>query len=130
MRYFTYKRFKGGGIDGAFNLKFGTIVTERDGFIHAPDGRRVCAVTSENGWEHFRPDTTEGSYRQDLLERIYSYYGSPESAVHAEDFSPERWEGSQNLYWKNLLRTRPTAELISYYKERLGEPLAKEARYV
>ena len=61
MDYITYKRYKGSGIGGYFNLRHGTKVTENGGFLHAPDGRGICAVTSEDGWEHFRPDTPEGT---------------------------------------------------------------------
>lgn len=64
MEYVVYRRFKAEGIDGAFNLRYGTTVTERDGFLFAADGRKICAATSENGWEHFRPNTPEGAYRQ------------------------------------------------------------------
>ena len=55
MEYIGYKRFKTAGIDGAFNLRYGTTVAERDGFLFAADGRKICAATSENGLEHFRP---------------------------------------------------------------------------
>ena len=50
MDYITYKRYKGSGIGGYFNLRHGTKVTENGGFLHAPDGRGICAVTSEDGW--------------------------------------------------------------------------------
>ncbi len=121
MNYFTYRRFKGNGIDGAFNLKYGTIVTEDGGFLYTHDGRCICAVTSENGWQHFRPDTPEGKYRQAMIERLYRYYedGRGDSAA---DFEPEKWPGKVNLYWKNLIRTMQTPELEEFYKERLGEP--------
>lgn len=97
MEYIVYRRFKADGIDGAFNLQYGTIVTERDGFLFASDGRRICAVTSENGWEYFRPNTPEGAYRQEMLDRLYRYYGKHEGA---SDFDPEKWAGAENLYWK------------------------------
>ena len=35
MEYVVYRRFKAEGIDGAFNLRYGTTVTERDGFLFA-----------------------------------------------------------------------------------------------
>ena len=121
MNYFTYKRFKGKGIDGAFNLKYDTIVTEDGGFFYTQDGRCICAVTSENGWQHFRPDTPEGRYRQAMIERLYRYYedGRGDSAA---DFEPEKWPGKVNLYWKNLIRTMRTPQLEAFYKERIGEP--------
>ena len=54
MDYITYKRYKGSGIGGYFNLRHGTKVTENGGFLHAPDGRGICAVTSEDGLKHLR----------------------------------------------------------------------------
>ena len=107
MEYIVYRRFKAEGIDGAFNLRYGTTVTERGGFLFAADGRKICAATSENGWEHFRPNTPEGAY------------GKHEGA---SDFDPEKWAGAENLYWKNLLRTMNTPELEAFYKARLGQP--------
>ena len=41
MDYITYKRYKGSGIGGYFNLRHGTKVTENGGFLHAPDGRGI-----------------------------------------------------------------------------------------
>ena len=124
MDYVVYRRFKGKGIGGEFNLRHGTVVTEAEGFLHAPDGRSICAVTSENGWEHFRPNTPEGEYRQAMLDKLYRHYeaGRGDSAA---DFDPEKWPGAVNLYWKNLLRTMPTPELSAFYRERLGEPPIK-----
>lgn len=121
MEYIVYKRFKGKGIGGEFNLRHGTIVTEAGGFLHAPDGRSICAATSENGWEHFRPNTPEGAYRQAMLDRLYKAYLSGKLNA-AEDFAAEKWPLADNLYWKNLLRTMNTAELTAYYTERLGKP--------
>ena len=86
MEYVVYRRFKAEGIDGAFNLRYGTTVTERGGFLFAADGRKICAATSENGWEHFRPNTPEGAYRQKMLDGLYHYYGKHEGA---SDFDPE-----------------------------------------
>lgn len=119
MKYIVHKRFKAEGIEGHFNLPYGTIVSEENGFLFAEDGRRICAVTSENGWEHFRQNTPEGAYRQKLLEALYRYYLRED---HCDDFEPEKWPGAINYYWKNLLRTMPTSKLIEYYRKRLGEP--------
>ena len=119
MEYIVYRRFKAEGIDGNFNLPFGTVVNEINGFLRTEDGRRICAAHSENGWEHFRPNTPEGAYRQEMLDGLYRYYGKHESA---SDFDPEKWAGAENLYWKNILRTMNTPELEAFYKARLGQP--------
>lgn len=127
MDYIAYRRFKGKGINGDFNIKYGTIVRERDGFLYGPDGRAICAVTSENGWEYFHPDTPEGRERQAMIERLYRFYGCKKGAARAaEDFDADKWRDVSNHYWKNLLRTMETRDLKAYYKERLGEPPLKE----
>ena len=84
MDYIVYKRFKGKGIGGDFNLPYGTVVAEHNGFLSASDGRQICAVTSENGWEHFRPNTPEGEYRQAMLDRLVKFYRSKAAAPYFE----------------------------------------------
>ena len=108
MEYIAYKRFRGAGIDGEFNLRYGTAVMEDGGFLIAPDGRRICAVTSENGWGHFRPNTQEGAERQKMLSDLYRWYTKNGCG---EDFTDDKWPTQQNGYWKNRLRTAPTERL-------------------
>ena len=117
MEYIVYKRFRGAGIDGEFNLRYGTTVTEDDGFLIAPDGRRICATTSESGWNHFRPLTAEGKYRQDMLDKLYRWYTKNGCG---EDFADEKWPGQENGYWKNRLRTASTERLEKIYQEKFG----------
>ncbi|MCM1234370.1 MAG: hypothetical protein NC489_30080 [Ruminococcus flavefaciens] len=121
MEYIVYKRFKGEGLDGPFNLRYGTVCEERDGYLFAPDGRRICAATSENGWGHFRQNTPEGAFRQAMLERLYQHYQRRPECT-AEDFDPAKWPEADNTYWKSLLRTMETDRLTEFYRERLGEP--------
>lgn len=117
MEFITYKRFKSTGIDGVFNLRYGTIVEERDGFLFAADGRKICAATSENGWEHFRPNTSEGEHRQEMLTELYKWYTKHGCG---EDFADEKWPGQENGYWKNRLRTASTERLKQIYLEKFG----------
>ena len=117
MEYIVYKRFHGAGIDGEFNLRYGTAVTEDGGFLIAPDGRRICAATSENGWEHFRPNTQEGAERQKMLNDLYRWY---EKNGGKDDFTDEKWPGQENGYWKNRLRTASTERLEKIYQEKFG----------
>ena len=121
MEYIVYKRFKGRGIEGDFNLPFGTVLTVREGYLFAPDGRQVCAATSENAWNHFRPNTPEGAHRQALLEPLKKFYQSPRAAPYFEgdiyyrDLAPE-----DNDYWLHLLHTMETSRLEELYKMRIG----------
>ena len=118
MEYISYKRFKKMGIDGNFNISFGTVVQEKDGYLFTLEGRCICAVTSENGWEHFRPNTFEGKHRQDMLNKLYIYYrtgkGNIDDVYNLAD--PNK---IQNTYWKNLIRTLPTDKLEQFYKEHI-----------
>ena len=125
MEYIVTKRFKQNGLDGDFNLPYGTICPLIYGFITAPDGRSICKEHSENGWTYFRQNTEEGRKRQIMLNKLYQYYESGEGNF-SEDFNPSKWIGAVNTYWKNLLRTMPTEALINFYKKRLGEPNFKE----
>ena len=117
MEYIVYKRFRGVGIDGAFNLRYGTVVTEDGGFLIAPDGRRICAATSENGWAHFRPNTQEGAKRQKMLDDLYRWYTKNGCG---EDFTDDKWPGQENGYWKNRLRTASTERLEKIYQDKFG----------
>ena len=117
MEYIVYKRFRGVGIDGEFNLRYGTSVTEDGGFLIAQDSRRICATTSENGWEHFRPNTQEGAERQKMLNDLYRWYAKNGCS---EDFTDEKWPGQENGYWKNRLRTASTERLEKIYQEKFG----------
>lgn len=117
MEYIVYKRFRGVGIDGEFNLRYGTTVTEDGMFLITPDGRRICVTTSENGWEHFRPNTQEGAERQEMLERLYCWY---KKNGCGEDFTDDKWSGHENGYWKNRLRTASTDRLKKIYKKKFG----------
>ena len=117
MDYIVYKRFKGKGIGGHFNLPYGTIVAEHNGYLIAPDGRQICAATSENGWEHFRPNTYEGAYRQEMLAALYQWYNKNGCG---DDFADEKWPNIENGYWKNRLRTASTERLRQIYFEKFG----------
>lgn len=119
MEYIAYKRFKGKGIDGIFNLPFGTIVYTDGQFLRAKDGRMICAVTSENAWEHFRENTPEGEWRQRMLLELYRFYESGKGDAEAlQRLVPD---GMQNRYWKNILRTMPTKELSKHYSQTVGK---------
>lgn len=116
MDYITYKRFKGKSLSGEVNIPFGTVLRERGGFLYLGE-KPICCMTSENGWEHFRPDTDEGQRRQAILEKLYRWY---EKHGCGEDFADELWSGQENGYWKNRLRTASTERLKQIYFEKFG----------
>ena len=107
MDYITYKRFRGKSISGEVNIPFGTILQEHEKILYL-NGKPICCVTSESGWNHFRPLTAEGKYRQDMLDKLYRWYTKNGCG---DDFADEKWPTQQNGYWKNRLRTAPTERL-------------------
>lgn len=121
MEYIVYKRFKDRGIEGDFNLPYGTILTERAGYLFAPDGREICAATSENAWNHFRPNTPEGAHRQAMIDRLRKFYESPKAAsVFRGDIYYKPLRPEDNDYWLHLLRTMETERLENLYRLRIG----------
>ena len=121
MDYIVYKRFKGKGIGGDFNMPYGTIVVENGGVLFAPDGRQICAATSENGLEHFRPNTPEGAHRQAMLDRLAKFYRSKAASPYFEgDIYYRDLATEENDYWLHLLRTMETSRLEDLYTLRIG----------
>ena len=121
MEYIVYKRFRGKGIGGQFNLPFGTVCRETAGFLFAPNGRQICAATSENGWKHFRPNTADGAHRQAMLDALEKYYKSSKSSAHfQEDIFYREFAPGENDYWLHILRTMETDRLEKLYEMRIG----------
>lgn len=118
MNYTVHKRFKGKGIGGDFNLPYGTKCRMEDGLIYAPDGRCVCAATSENGWEHFHEDTPEAHQRHSMISALEAYYkaGADVSELYYREFAP-----NENDYWLHILRTMDTSRLAALCLKNLGK---------
>ena len=71
MRYIVTRRFRGKAICGEVNLPYGTTCEEHDGILVLEDGRRLCAVTSQNAYDHFsRDDDGHGLERGKLVHDI------------------------------------------------------------
>ena len=71
MRYIVTRRFRGKAICGEVNLPYGTTCEEHDGILVLEDGRRLCAVTSQNAYDYFsRDDDGNGLERGKLVHDI------------------------------------------------------------
>ena len=71
MRYIVTRRFRGKAICGEVNLPYGTTCEEHDGILVLEDGRRLCAVTSQNAYDLFsRNDDGNGLERVKLVHDI------------------------------------------------------------
>ena len=73
MRYIVTRRFRGRAICGEVNLPYGTTCEEHDGILVLEDGRKLCAVTSQNAYDFFsRNDDGHGLERGKLVHDISS----------------------------------------------------------
>ena len=71
MRYIVTRRFRGRAICGAVNMPYGTTCETQDGYLILDDGRLLCAVTSQNAYDHFsRDDDGLGRERGKLVKGI------------------------------------------------------------
>ena len=92
MKYITHKRFKEIGIDGEFNLPYGTELEEADGMLFH-NGRMVCVTTSENAHQYFAVnDDDKGLERGKLTQEIQTILSKRDDAYQA------RWD----KIWGNL----------------------------
>ncbi len=71
MKYITIKRFKRNGIDGHFNIPYGTYLEKRaDGNLYC-DNKKICVARSAAAHEYFaRDDDGKGMERGKLSHAI------------------------------------------------------------
>ena len=70
MTYITTKRFKRKGIDGDFNIPYGTAIESENGYLWL-DGKRICLEKSAVMREYFaRNDDDLGQKRSKIAHSI------------------------------------------------------------
>jgi hypothetical protein len=75
LQYTTIKRYKRNGIDGYFNLPYGTPIAEHEGVLYH-DNRPICVARSFSSHEHFaRNDDGQGQERGRLSHGIIKKLG-------------------------------------------------------
>ena len=128
MRYIVTRRFRGRAICGAVNLPYGTACETQDGYLMLEDGRRLCAVTSQNAYDHFsRDDDGLGKERGKLvkdirrtLERRDAKHQARWDALWADEVanrlrrkdSPDFWIWSFDFYNADIPDLKHIANLI------------------
>lgn len=118
MNYITHKRFEAVGIDGGFNIPYGTELDYVDGLLYYR-GRCVCRAESENGYEHFHEASKHGELRYAMISELKKYYLKHDEEVPGDiyyrEFAPQ-----ENDYWLHILRTMETPRLMQLCEARLG----------
>lgn len=128
MRYIVTRRFRGNAICGEVNLPYGTTCEEHDGILVLEDGRKLCANTSQNAYDHFsRDDDGIGKERGKLvkdirrtLERRDAKHQARWDALWADEVanrlrrkdSPDFWIWSFDFYNADISDLRHIANLI------------------
>ena len=128
MCYIVTRRFRGRTICGAVNLPYGTACETQDGYLMLEDGRRLCAVTSQNAYDHFSRDDDgmgreRGKLVQDIrrtLERRDAKHQARWDALWADEVanrlrrkdSPDFWIWSFDFYNADIPDLKHIANLI------------------
>ena len=128
MRYIVTRRFRGRAICGAVNLPYGTACETQDGYLMLEDGRRLCAVTSQNAYDYFSRDDDgmgreRGTLVQDIrrtLERRDAKHQARWDALWADEVanrlrrkdSPDFWIWSFDFYNADIPDLKHIANLI------------------
>ena len=107
MRYIVTQRFRGKAICGEVNLPYGTTCEEHDGILVLEDGRRLCAVTSQNAYDYFSSDydgngLERGKLVQDIrstLERRDAKYQSRWDRLWADEGANKLRRTEHEDYW-------------------------------
>ena len=107
MRYIVTRRFRGKSICGEVNLPYGTVCEAADGFLKLQDGRRLCAVTSQNAYDYFSRDDDgmgleRGKLVQDIrrtLERRDAKYQSRWDRLWADEGANKLRRTEHEDYW-------------------------------
>lgn len=93
MKYITFKRFKGAGLNGDVNIPFGTELSEFENMIYY-DKKPLCYATSQNAHEHFaRNDDGQGLQRGKLTQTIIA------TLSKKDDLYQDRWDN----IWEDIL---------------------------
>lgn len=100
MKYVTVKRFKRNGIDGYFNIPYGTEVEEKDGFVYFK-GSRICSAKSAVMREYFaKNDDGCGIKRSELAHAIID-------AMQIQNGeSKEAWQKRWDVLWNDPISTK------------------------
>ena len=86
MRYIVTQRFRAKAICGPVNLPYGTVCDTEGNFI-TRDGKQLCAITSQNAYDHFsRDDDGRGAERGRLVREILRTLGRRDAQYQ------ERWD--------------------------------------
>lgn len=118
--YIVFKRFRRKGISGEFNLPYGTIVIRNGDHLFTKDGLCICAVTSENGWNHFRPNTSEAKHRHFMIKNLKEFYRKRGNQKFVkQDLYVREFDPGENDYWLHILRTMSTGNLENLYRKRI-----------
>lgn len=122
-QYIVKKRYKGQGIGGYVNIPYGTICDVSEEFIYY-NGVKVCAVTSQNAYNHFwgfYPEDPEMEIeRQKAAAKLFDTapkesgdaLANPNNAWNKYGKLMEYGFGMSVWQWDDMIFDLPTEELL------------------
>lgn len=95
MTYITTKRFKRKGIDGDFNIPYGTTIESDNGYLWL-DGKRICSEKSAVMREYFaRDDDGLGQKRSKIVHSII------DAMLMQDGETKEDWQKRWDILWED-----------------------------
>jgi len=109
-RYVTHRRFKGKADCGDVNIRYGTEIEERNGWLYH-NGRRLCSIKSENAHQFFaRDDDGNGILRGFLTQGIQK-----ELRLRNGEMPEERNRRWERIWRDPVCQKYKKAELESFW---------------
>lgn len=95
MIYITTKRFKRKGMDGGFNIPYGTAIEAENGYLWL-DGKRICSEKSAVMREYFaRDDDGLGQKRSMITNSIIN------AMLMRDGETKEDWQKRWDVLWED-----------------------------
>lgn len=117
-RYITRRRARFNGIGGQVNIPYGTVLEVQDGFLMW-QGKRLCAVTSQNAHDYFVSDHDGlGRERGALICAILTKLERRDTLYQArwdnlwDDLLARRYcQGGDHWLWRHTFYSAPLEDL-------------------
>lgn len=95
MTYITTKRFKRKGMDGDFNIPYGTTIESENGYLWL-GGKRICSEKSATMREYFaRNDDGLGQKRSKVAHSII------DAMLMQDGETKENWQKRWDVLWED-----------------------------
>ena len=95
MIYITTKRFKRKGMDGDFNIPYGTVIESENGYLWH-EGKRICSEKSAVMREYFSKDDDGLGQKRSRIA-----HGIIDAMLMRDGETKENWQKRWDVLWED-----------------------------